>query len=278
MYWDFHLHSVFSDGTHTISELVEMAKANGVQNIALTDHDTVSGQTLMQETWGDGWISGIEVSCQWNRRGIHIVGLDFDIHHEAIVNLEIQQTERRELRNERIAHKLAKANVKGDVLGMARAISGEGQLCRPHIAQALVELGYANTTAEAFKQWIGNGKKGYAGIEWPTLKEGCNAILAAGGIPVLAHPAQYKLTRTKLITLVADFIAAGGMGVEVLTPDAKIDFQRSMASLCESNGLVVSGGSDFHSNLWGGRMLGKLSDYQPECPSIIELLKSRGSL
>jgi len=252
-----------------------MAVQEGLRYIALTDHDTTAGVVHLQNALPDSiqLISGVEISSRWNRSNIHIVGLGFDLDHTEMVELLASQTEKRVERNRQIALKLQKLlRVEEDMLALAQAQAGEGQLCRPHFAQAVVQLGFCNSTNEVFKRWLGNGKPAAIGIEWPNISEVVSIIKRAGGKAVIAHPLQYGMTRTKLNALMADFADAGGDAIEIATPDIKVDQARSLLDRAAKLGLLASGGSDFHSVEWGGKKLGAYTPLPEDDLSIVTQL------
>ena len=87
---DFHTHSLASDGALAPIELLRRAKAAGVQQFALTDHDTTAGYLAVRhpsEAEEIGLISGVELSCRWATTTIHVVGLVFDADAPEMLSL-----------------------------------------------------------------------------------------------------------------------------------------------------------------------------------------------
>ncbi len=246
--YDLHCHSTASDGLLTPSELVYRAAQQQVDVLALTDHDTVSG---LQEAYSAAQahnielVPGIECSALWARRTVHVLGLNIDPANSALQQAQEQLQQLREERAERIARRLAKVGLQ-DALAGARAHAGEGAIARPHFAAHMVEAGFVKSTAQAFKRYLGNGKIGDVANAWPSLTESVATILNAGGIPVLAHPDKYNLTRTKLRALVSDFVAAGGRGLEVVNGYQDNAVTQRLVALCTEYQLLGSSGSDFH--------------------------------
>ncbi|MEQ3696925.1 MAG: PHP domain-containing protein [Pseudomonadales bacterium] len=273
--WDFHFHSNLSDGAHSPEELAEFCVAAGISAAALTDHDTTAGIERFRAAAGDRFqvISGIELSSRWQRQNIHVVGLGFDVTHSAILEMIDLQTSLRNERNAKIANRLNKL-VGGDhdILAMAQELSGEGQLCRPHFAQVVVNLGLANDTGRVFDRWLGNGKPAAASIEWPDISAVVEAISAAGGFAVIAHPMHYKMTRSKLESLMADFAECGGQAIEVATPDLQLNGVQSLIDRAAKYGLIASGGSDFHNSSWGGRGVGRFPQLPENTASVVSAL------
>ncbi len=272
--WDYHFHSNFSDGAHSVEELASMASEEGISSVALTDHDTVAGLKPFRLALADEieLISGVEFSSRWRKTNLHIVGLNFDPEHPLIDQLVKAQTRRRDERNQKIARKLETIlRIDEDILALAYDEAGAGQLCRPHFAKAVVKLGFTNTTNDVFRRWLGNGKPAAIGVDWPPFEEVIRVLRQASGIAVIAHPLQYGLTRTKLNQLMADFANAGGQAIEIATPDIKPDQIRSLIDRAATLNMVASGGSDFHSSEWGGKKLGSFAALPEESNTVNDI-------
>jgi 3',5'-nucleoside bisphosphate phosphatase len=154
-------------------------------------------------------------------------------------------------RGQVIAERLAKLGFPGALEG-ALLEAGDSQLGRPHFAAWMVAQGHVKDTAAAFDRYLGRGKPGDVKAFWPALSEVTQWIVAAGGVAVLAHPLKYKLTRSKLQRLVADFKNAGGEAVEVINGRQTLEQTRQLCRLALECSLEVSIGSDFHRDSpWG---------------------------
>lgn len=245
---DLHSHSSVSDGALTPHELIARAAERGVTHLALTDHDTIAGiaeAELAARDQGLTLISGVELSCLWKSRTIHIVGLDFDPENAGFLAALARQNENRWARARMIADRLCKLKIP-DLLESATEFAGGDVPGRPHFASALEKAGVVRNPAQAFKRYLGNGKPGDVRAYWPELAEVVGWINDAGGIAVIAHPRKYQLTATKLRELVADFRRAGGQGMEVSTSGQSSGDLGFLAELCRREGLWASQGSDFH--------------------------------
>jgi predicted metal-dependent phosphoesterase TrpH len=246
--YDLHTHSNASDGILSPPALVSRARQRGVTHLALTDHDTVHGlQSAREQAEIEGitLIDGIEFSCLWAGRGIHVVGLNVDITCTDLREAIAAQLEARDIRAEEIGKRLEKAGVPEPLQG-ARRIAGDAVLGRPHFARYLVEQGFANNINGAFKQYLGAGKPGDVKHRWPDIASMATAIRGAGGVPVLAHPAKYELTRTKLRELLVAFKEAGGLAIEVVSGQQAVNETESLAGIAAQFDLYASCGSDFH--------------------------------
>lgn len=240
-------------------ELLQRAKAAGVQQFALTDHDTIAGYLAVRNTSeaGDvGLLSGVELSCRWATTTVHVVGLNFDADAPEMIAMVEQLTQAREERAEKIATRLAGVGIDGALEG-AKAIANESQIGRPHFATWMAaETGAVDSVSEAFDKYLGTGKIGDVRMFWPPLSDVVQAITRAGGMAILAHPLKYRLTGMKLRSLINDFKAAGGGAIEVLNGRQPETDLKRLSQLAEGTGLMCSVGSDFHRDFECGPKLG----------------------
>lgn len=247
---DLHCHTRHSDGQLTAEELIMRAHTMQVNVLAITDHDTVAATEqakAFQQTQKRPLllISGIELSTRWHGFDIHIIGLNIN-ENDPIFNQRLQQQHSTRLtRAQNIARKLAICGMPdiGDlVIGQAY----KGQITRSHFAKALVQKGYVKDHAQAFKKWLGKGKRAYVAPTWITLSTAVEWIHEAGGQAVLAHPSHYDMTTKWLRRLVAEFAHAGGDGIELNYPNLAADKQSLLIEMAKENSLYGSQGSDFH--------------------------------
>ncbi len=270
---DFHTHTTASDGALTPSELVARAADRGVSVMAITDHDTMAGFEAVRSEVPDGLTlhAGVELSCVWGSVNIHIVGLGVSAEQPALQDiLTTLDTARRE-RARTIAERLEKVGMPGALSG-AMAIAGDSQIGRPHFAAWMVQAGHASDESQAFDKWLGRGKRGDVKTFWPHLSEVVAAIVQAGGVPVLAHPLKYGMTGMKLTALVRDFVAAGGLGLEIASGRQTGDETARLRRLALEHGLSVSLGSDFHRDWTYGPELGVDATVAGAAPGVWELL------
>jgi len=247
MKFDLHTHTTLSDGALTPTELIQRAVDQQVDALAITDHDTVDAyRDLDVATSNIRLVSGVEFSTQWERRGIHVLGLNVDLGSEAINTGTQFQTGARLDRAGRIAANLDQMGIP-DALSGARSFSAGSYIGRPHFARYLVDSGKVKDIESAFKKYLGDGKAGDVKQHWADLSQIIQWIRDANGVAVLAHPLKYKLTRTKLKRLLDDFLMAGGQGMEVISGQQSPQQTADMAHLCEFKNLLASCGSDFHA-------------------------------
>lgn len=262
---DLHAHSTASDGTLSPAELMRRAHEAGIQVMALTDHDTLEGlpeAAAKAQALGLGFVPGVEISVTWNGGTVHIVGLGVDPQHSGLQEGLAGMRGFRDWRAEEMGRRLAKAGIEG-IFELARGYSNGRLISRTHFARALVETGHADSVRGVFKHYLVKGKPGFVEGEWADLSDAVGWITAAGGQAVIAHPARYRMTRTKLRKLIAAFVDAGGVGIEVVSGIHSRDEYFTMAAHARDFGLLASAGSDYHGpeNPW--IELGRL----PELPS-----------
>lgn len=263
---DLHTHSNCSDGFLSPAALVAHAAAAGVQVLALTDHDTVSGIDQAQRAAlesGLRLIPGVEISASWRAQSIHVLGLWIDpVSAELRSRLDAQGDLRR-VRMRKICARLGKLRLPGNEL-LAAVETSPGLPTRAHLAAALVAGGHVATTEAAFRKYLSKGKTAHIAAEWPPLDAVIGWVRAAGGVASLAHPMRYSLSAGARRRLLADFTAAGGTVLEVVTGGNGAQHVDTSATLAVSHGLQGSVGSDFHSPHAAWNPLGR-SLKLPDC-------------
>ncbi|WP_417228118.1 PHP domain-containing protein [Amphritea sp.] len=260
---DLHCHSCYSDGELTPAELLQGAHERGVAVFAITDHDTVAGIGELRTAAADydvKVLSGIELTSEWGRNMVHIVGLGFDEHHPALCDYLRKIDQLRLQRAGLINEKLMKRNMP-DLLPRVLELSGTGQVGRPHFAQAMVEAGVVKNEVQAFNRYLGAGKVGDVKAEWPTMEEAIDIIHQAGGIAVLAHPTKYNMTFTKVRILTGGFCEQGGDAIEISYPGIESGHQLQLDKLASKFNIMVSAGSDFHKRQFHWTDIGKYPRY-----------------
>lgn len=247
---DLHCHSNNSDGVFSVTDLLDMVKNNGGKYIALTDHDTVIGVAEARKhakQIGLHLIGGVEISVTWrNNILIHIIGLNVDETNAALVNRLNELRKLRLARGEAIAAGLAKVHIPNALEGAMRYCDNPNSLSRTHFARFLVAEGYAKK-GKVFDKYMVAGRPGYVNQTWATLEEAVSLIVGSGGVAVIAHPCRYKLTRMKLLELIADFKQYGGSGIEVISSSHSPDDVKRIAAIAACQGLLCSIGTDFHN-------------------------------
>ena len=246
---DLHCHTTASDGKLSPQELIAKAQERNVTTLAITDHDTLAGFHEAKEAAaqaGINLISGVELSCVWSGINIHIVGLNLDPSHPAILEAEDFQRKVRIERAEIIAERVGKRLKHTIDMDEIRSYTQDGQIGRPHFAQYLLKYELIGSFAEAFNKYLGAGKIGDVKSGWPDMPTAVGWIVQSGGVAVFAHGHRYKMTRTKLRACVQDFVVAGGRSIEVACGTMDSTQQQQLVSLANDFNLSGSCGSDYH--------------------------------
>ena len=272
MRYDFHSHTHYSDGTLSPADLVVRAESKGIELLAISDHDSISGlkeakQAINQQNLELKLVESIEISAQSDFGEIHIVGLNIDPQNQSFLKLITEQQQKRWVRAEKIADKFDSLGING-IFEQLKSSCVE-VVTRSHIARALVDLGFVKDNQQAFKKYI--GKKGRVKVpaEWMSMETAVEAIHGAGGVAVLAHPTRYPMSNRRLSYLIEEFKLCGGDAIETSYPSLNKDKQVWLESLREQNDLLASGGSDFHYPDLKWTDLGRFAKIHQDVPHVL---------
>jgi predicted metal-dependent phosphoesterase TrpH len=248
---DLHCHSLFSDGTKTPEELVSLAEQGGLVALALTDHDTTAGLARFMaagENSAVETVPGIELSAEFGAVPLHILGYFFDVANPA---LQESLTWVRQGRAERNVQMLKKLNALGYGLTMEdiRKHAGDELVGRPHFAAALMEAGRFTHANKIYQQLLGKGKAAYVERRRLSPEQCVELIRGAGGVAVIAHPGQMKLSGNKLRRLIRQLLPHGLGGLEVLHPSHQPHQVLAFERICAEFDLALTGGTDYHGAL-----------------------------
>ncbi|MCP9953949.1 PHP domain-containing protein [Actinomadura madurae] len=252
---DLHSHSDASDGTRPPAEVVRRAREKGLDVLALTDHDTVSGWDEATRALPDGLtlVPGIELSCNQDGRSLHLLGYLFDPDEPELAAELARIRDDRVIRARGMVDRLRGLGV--DVTwGMVRALAKGEAVGRPHIARAMVEAGAIETEDEAFtSRWIAQDGRAYVERYALDPERAVGLVRAAGGVCVLAHP---RARRGYAVPdeVIGKLAAAGLAGVEADHPDHAPGDRARLRDLAAGLGLAVTGSSDDHGAPTGDRL------------------------
>lgn len=246
---DLHSHSRASDGLLSPAEVARRAVDNGVDMLALTDHDETQGLAQARgvaDAFGMRFINGVEISIEWSGLQVHIVGLDFDADDATLnAGLEGIRSGRVE-RARRMAADLERVDIPGCFEGAMRYAENPNLIGRSHFARYMVERGVCRDTQSVFESYLVPGKPGYVTHRWVTLADAVSWIRGAGGLAVIAHPGRYKFSRVEMRHLFDEFKGLGGQAIEVVSGSQSQDHLIQMSRLAREYGFLASCGSDFH--------------------------------
>lgn len=251
-YADLHTHTTASDGLHTPTENILMAKKAGLHAIAITDHDTVSGlEEAIEAGRKEGVlvVPGVEISTVANGQDIHVLGYFINYEDETFLQHLHKLKETRSRRNNKLVERLQQlglAITMEEVHEKALRDSTSRTIGRPHIADVLVSKGYVGNIREAFDKYLGRDGKAY--INPPRIQplNAVDWIHQAGGKAIVAHPGLYKDQ-----TVVDALIQRGIDGIEVYHSDHSSEEEAHYLNIANQNGLIVTAGSDFHGQRSG---------------------------
>ena len=263
---DLHCHSIYSDGLLSPKALLERAQQAGLSMLALTDHDTVAGTIELQKLNDSKLriIPGIELSTQWKKYDVHILGLNVDTQSPELRAIMQEQQDCRIIRAQAIGEALQRCGLS-QAYAKACDLAGHPKIGRAHFAQLLVQEGYVRDIKAAFSTYLGKGKVAYIPVTWAKLETIVAVILEAKGQPVIAHPLKYKMTRTKLQEFFLAFKELGGTGIEVVSGDMPTEDIQFLTKMCKKFSFLASSGSDFHGEGYSRVGLGRQKALPEDC-------------
>ena len=242
--------------------LIELAAACGCDAIALTDHDTTDGLSEAEEVARDAnlrFIRGVEISVTWplspdggttrpdiRPTTIHIVGLGIDPSNSTLASGLESIRAGRLVRARRMGEDFARVGIDRLFDDAYDIAENKTMIGRTHFARALAGRGLVKSVGKAFERYLTFGRPGYVPHQWVSLADAVGWINAAGGVPVVAHPGRYKLSRAEIRLLLNDFKTAGGRAIEVVTGSHQPHQYREYAVLAREMGFLASRGSDYH--------------------------------
>ncbi|PZF56962.1 phosphatase [Curtobacterium sp. MCSS17_008] len=245
---DLHAHSSVSDGTERPAELVAAAAAAGLDGVALTDHDTTAGWDEAAAAVRDRPMSllpGLELSTRVGHRSVHVLGYLVDPADEALVEETARIRDGRFSRARRMVERIGQDHpiTWSDVLAQS---SDGATIGRPHIADALVARGLEPDRSAAFRGILHPASGYYEPHDAPTPLRGVELIRAAGGVPVIAHPAASSRGIVIDEPMLRELVDAGLGGLEVDHRENLAHGKRTLLDWAERYGLLVTGSSDYH--------------------------------
>ena len=252
VYPDLHMHSTVSDGTDSPEEILNLVKKKGFDCFSLTDHDDCSGCREIRKVLDDSirFINGIEFSCTDEKGKYHILGYGFQLESK-VLNDVIKKGH-----GFRVYKFLERVNFLHDELGIILPEERIDQLMllnnpgSPHIGQLMVEFGYAKSIDDAIKNYIKKKKfKSY----YLKPHEAIEGILAAGGIPVLAHPVfgngSQNIRGEELEERVIRLREMGLKGLEGFYSKYDDSMREEVQGLAAKYQMYVTVGSDYHGTI-----------------------------
>lgn len=256
---DLHVHSTASDGSETPSEVVRLAAEAGLTAMALTDHDTLEGVEEAREEAarrGIELIPGVELSCEWERGGMHMVVLFLEPGPGPLQDRLAELRDFRNRRNRVIAERLAGLGM--DIsLEEVEQLAGGGSVGKPHFAEVLRRKGYVPDIPSAFDRYLGAGRPAHVARPLLTPEEAIELARRSGAVSVVAHPHTLGLDRGAEYTAFFEWMAGLGLaGVECYYSEYDPRMRLERVRAVRARGLIPSGGSDFHGAFKPGLLIG----------------------
>ena len=255
---DLHMHTTCSDGEFSPVELYQRAaQIAPLAYIAVTDHDNTAAYQELSKTELNGpkLITGVELSCCYDQRSVHLLGLGLRPGDPALTKA---LAEKKQQRHQRVDEVIAKLQTLEVVVSaeevFAECATSATAPGRPHIARALIKKGFVRSIDEAFARYLGDRAPAYVPSPRFSFEEARQLVHGAGGKLLLAHPSLYFSKADPLVGMMKQ----GLDGIEAFHPAHSNRQVRLWNETATKFGLLVSGGSDFHSESWAGKNHGKL--------------------
>ncbi|MCZ7534163.1 MAG: PHP domain-containing protein [Acidimicrobiia bacterium] len=247
---DLHLHSNRSDGAESPTHLVELTADAGVSTMALVDHDVLDGldeARIAAEFHGIQFIPGIELSVDHNGTKMHMLVYFIENKPGPLEAKLAWLREGRNQRNSQIVKNLNDLGFEITIDDVLRWAAGES-VGRPHIADALVEMGAVKSRDEAFDGLLQDGGLAYVERNRLTALEAITLARDSGGVPVIAHPKTISGGAVDYAALFAELVDAGLGGIEAHHASHSPELREHLTTVAHRLGIAATGGSDFHGN------------------------------
>ncbi|MDQ0148471.1 PHP domain-containing protein [Eubacterium multiforme] len=269
---DFHVHTNKSDGLLSPKEVVDRAYKNGVEILAITDHDTING---LSEAIDEAkvknikLIPGIEFSCNYNNESIHLLGFFKDDSYKSENFIEILNNiqEKRILRAKKMIEKLSdEFNININFEDVLK--HGKNVVARPHIAKAIIDAGYSYTHDYIFDNFIGKDKPAYVPTNKITIEEGIEVLHKFNALVFLAHPVLIKNSSLE------DFLKFNLDGIEAVYFLNSKEDEKYLLDFAKKHNLLVSAGSDCHGDFKNDKRHGDIGDMPLKDEYLSKLLEN----
>ncbi|MFB6574401.1 PHP domain-containing protein [Kocuria palustris] len=248
---DLHTHSSASDGTQLPGEVIRSAAEAGLDVVALTDHDTTAGWEEAAEAAREhavAFVPGTEVSCQTDDGiSVHLLSYLQDPQDRALDEVMQRARRSRRTRAERMVEMIAE-DYPISWEQVLDQVVGDATVGRPHLADALVAAGIAQTRSEAFSTVLHPRSGYYVGHYAPDPVTAVRLVRQAGGVPVMAHPLAGVRGRTVGQEVFDAMIEAGLAGLEIAHRDNPPEARAMLSQMAAEHDLIVTGSSDYHGS------------------------------
>jgi predicted metal-dependent phosphoesterase TrpH len=260
--FDLQSHSTHSDGALPATEVVKLASEAGVELLALSDHDTISGVAEAIEAgerYGVRVVPAVEISAvdadSPVPRELHILGYKIDHTGPPMTDRLVDFLADREHRTLRMRDALREVGFELDEAEIEQRIAEGKPIGRPHLAAAVLgapanaqrlEDEEIDDVGSLIRGYLIEGKPAFRLRQTPTVAEAIEAIHDAGGVAIWAHPFWDIEADGEVLDSIERFGKLGIDGVEAfyITHDERQT--RLLAARCEADGLLSTGSADYH--------------------------------
>lgn len=244
---DLHIHTTYSDGAFSPEKVVDTAIESELGAIAITDHDNILSYKIATQYAKDKNIEilpGVEINTIYKGYEVHILGYFMDFNNSDFQKLIKTQQQARIKQTKEIITLLAKkAGIKIKFENIVSQVAQGGSIGRPHIAKAITNAGGTSSSIEAYNKYINDNSNVYVQRKTVTPFDAVEVIYDAGGIPVFAHPYDVDIASQ----LIKEMMNFGLRGIEAYHRKHSPAIIEYFSTIAEENGLIITGGSDFHA-------------------------------
>jgi predicted metal-dependent phosphoesterase TrpH len=226
-------------------------QSRGVQIFAITDHDTLAAFEQLEPVAGIRVVTGIEINATYEDSEVHILGYHLPTGPSPLTAVIEANRAARRVRVGRIVAQLCAAGHAISFEDVEAEAAPNASLGRPHVGKVLIRKGIVSDIEAAFRTFLRRGTPGYVPSTHITPHEAIDVILAAGGVPVLAHPGRLRDE-----SIIGELAQRGLRGIEVFYPTHDANRVHHFRGIAERYGLVMTGGSDFHDIRYNTRGVG----------------------
>lgn len=255
---DMHMHSIFSDGTFTVPQIVDYTEKNNFDLIAITDHNNFKSAEVLKNSLSlpqTQALAGIELSTKHNGKKLHLLGY-FNVNDDfagkkfaPLLSLLDRENKSKTVQIKQIVDNLS-ADFDVDYGEFLSTLNGDGFVNRVHIARYLTDKGITPSVSDAFKTLINTKSKYFSKRREMTYEEGITAITLCGGMPSIAHFVEYAFDDDEIdeiAKIAASFTDT--VGVELWHYKQNADFRKLIVDKCKKYinlNICFTAGSDFH--------------------------------
>ncbi len=249
IYADFHTHSVHSDGTKSVKEIVDLCVQKDIRFLSLTDHDTIDGlqeANILCKKSNITFVNGVELTAEFNGEEIHILAYNFDINNKFLDQFLRNAIEIRNNRNNKMIKNLQDLGI--DIRKENLAITENSVITRGDISAELVKLGVVKNNNQAFERYLGKGGIAFEKKEASSYKEILSLIKDMNAISSLAHPTLYNFYKTSFKSGLAELRRNGLNAIECYHSSFNSQTTNTLLGYCNKNSLLKTCGSDYHGD------------------------------